>query len=350
LENDSAFAKAYIGLASIYYYRHSFDKYLSENYLDSVLILSDRALSFDDHLSDGYFFRGQYYLAIGNTDQTIKEWERALRYNPNDWNLYSDLGYMIYILDTRHADYVKGLQYLYKALSLNHGKERTWFLRRMLGDTYGIFAGFPEKYKYYYEEAFKLDNDSSNLVRFNSDEDRFESLKKDYTSDSNNVEVIRNMAISYFDRGQYKESLKYIKKIETRVDETESLFYFFRKQIGYIYLKNGFKKEAEKWFNNQKNFSEESLRKGRFYSFEGYLDLAQAYALLGDKEKAVENLRMLNKIRVCPYWMSQAIKGLPYFDSISNDPEVRQILSDLEAKYQAEHERVRKWLEEKGEM
>jgi tetratricopeptide (TPR) repeat protein len=211
-----------------------------------------------------------------------------------------------------------------------------------------VFAGFPEKYKYYYEEAFRLDNDSSKLVRFKSDEERFESLKKVYAADSNNVEVIRNMAISYFDRGQYKESLKYIKKIETRLDDTLSLPFFFRKQIGYVYLKNGFKKEAEKWFNNQKNFSEESLKKGRFYSFEAYLDLAQAYALLRNKEKVVENLRMLNKIRVCPYWMSRAIKDLPFFDSISNDPEVRQILGDLESKYQAEHERVRIWLEEQG--
>ena len=123
LEYDSAFAKAYLGLATIYFEKHAnrSESYLSENYLDSVLILSDRALSFDNKLSDGYLFRGQYYLAIGNTDQTIKEWERALRYNPNDWQLYSDLGYLIYIVDTKHADYVKGLQYLYKALSLNHG-------------------------------------------------------------------------------------------------------------------------------------------------------------------------------------------------------------------------------------
>jgi hypothetical protein len=125
---------------------------------------------------------------------------------------------------------------------------------------------------------------------------------------------------------------------------------FYRKQIGYIYLKNGFKKEAEMWFNDQKNFSEESLKKGRFYSVDAYLDLAQTYALLGDKGKALENLRMLNKIRVCPYWMLNAIKKLPYFNSISDDPEVRKILSDLEAKYQTEHERVRNWLEKQDNL
>jgi molybdopterin converting factor small subunit len=36
----------------------------------------------------------------------------------------------------------------------------------------------------------------------------------------------------------------------------------------------------------------------------------------------------------------------PHFDSIRDEPEFQQIVSDIEAKYQAEHERVRKWLEE----
>jgi hypothetical protein len=37
------------------------------------------------------------------------------------------------------------------------------------------------------------------------------------------------------------------------------------------------------------------------------------------------------------------------FNGIRNDPEFRKILTDEEAKYQALHERVRKWLAEQGE-
>ena len=36
----------------------------------------------------------------------------------------------------------------------------------------------------------------------------------------------------------------------------------------------------------------------------------------------------------------------PLFDSIRDEPEFKQIVRDVETKYQAEHERVRKWLEE----
>jgi len=45
-------------------------------------------------------------------------------------------------------------------------------------------------------------------------------------------------------------------------------------------------------------------------------------------------------------WMVISFKNNPLFDSIRDEPEFQQIVRDVEAKYQAEHERVRKWLEE----
>ena len=44
----------------------------------------------------------------------------------------------------------------------------------------------------------------------------------------------------------------------------------------------------------------------------------------------------------------QGIKTDPLFNSMRDEPEFQQIVRDVEAKYQAEHERVRKWLEEQG--
>jgi hypothetical protein len=46
--------------------------------------------------------------------------------------------------------------------------------------------------------------------------------------------------------------------------------------------------------------------------------------------------------------MSVNIKTDPIFNNIRNEPEFQQIVKDIEAKYQAEHERVRKWMEEQG--
>jgi hypothetical protein len=69
---------------------------------------------------------------------------------------------------------------------------------------------------------------------------------------------------------------------------------------------------------------------------------------MGERDKAYKNLRIFNQIQEIPLWMSVNIKTDPLFNSIRNEPEFQQIAKDIEAKYQAEHERVRKWLETQG--
>ena len=57
LKYDSTFAQAYTGLARVYWEKHFDEKYLSENYMDSVLVLCDIALSFDNQLAEAYIIR-----------------------------------------------------------------------------------------------------------------------------------------------------------------------------------------------------------------------------------------------------------------------------------------------------
>ena len=80
-----------------------------------------------------------------------------------------------------------------------------------------------------------------------------------------------------------------------------------------------------------------------------HYELAAFYVLRGEKEKALEYLRILNQKKLIPFWRIGVIKLDEIFDSIRDDPEFQQIVRDMEAKYQAEHERVRQWLE-KNEM
>jgi tetratricopeptide (TPR) repeat protein len=151
--------------------------------------------------------------------------------------------------------------------------------------------------------------------------------------------------------GQYKESLKYFKKwLEKSKTQSEgSLFGMHR--IGWAYWKNGYKEEAEYYFNEQINYSNRMKELGRVYGNNAriYYDLAGVYAFMGEKEKAYENLRSYNnQIQIELLWGVSNIRHDPLFDSLRDEPEFQQIVMDLEAKYQAEHERVRKWLEEQG--
>jgi tetratricopeptide (TPR) repeat protein len=60
LEIDSTFAKAYTGLANAYYNRYYNENYLKENFLDTCLVLVNKALSFDNQLDEAYYIKGKY--------------------------------------------------------------------------------------------------------------------------------------------------------------------------------------------------------------------------------------------------------------------------------------------------
>ncbi len=57
LKYDSTFAPAYSGLAWAYWDKHNDQQYFSSNFMDSVLTLTNIALSFDDHLSEATYFK-----------------------------------------------------------------------------------------------------------------------------------------------------------------------------------------------------------------------------------------------------------------------------------------------------
>jgi TolB-like protein/AraC-like DNA-binding protein len=349
IEYDSSFGRAYIGLADVFWAKHWSETYLSKNFLDSVLILANRALSFDDHLAAGYYYRGEYFIQKGKLEQALSEYEMSIRYNPNYWEVYYAIGQNVYLYNYDHMDFVKGLSYLHKAVSINHGKELP-FLLRELGDAYSLWAGFPEKRKYYFMEAFKLDNDTISLENFSTEIERLETLKKRFSRDSDHIFTIFNLARTYASLGQYKEALKYAKKYENRLNERSYLFYSGRTYLGYIYWNNGFKDEAEKWFKEQEKISVESLRLNRNYSMDAYCDLASIYAFTNEKSKAYESLRKFSDNRVFPSYRVQWIKEDPMLLNIRNEPEFQKIVIDLEVKYESEHERVRKWLEEQGQF
>jgi len=90
------------------------------------------------------------------------------------------------------------------------------------------------------------------------------------------------------------------------------------------------------------------LSRGMSVQLLSYYDIAAGHAFRGERDKAYENLKIFNQKQIMPLWAVTLIKVDPLFDSIRDEPEFQQIARDIEAKYQAEHERVRKWLEEQG--
>jgi hypothetical protein len=64
--------------------------------------------------------------------------------------------------------------------------------------------------------------------------------------------------------------------------------------------------------------------------------------------KVSYHLNEFNTMSFYPLWWVSLVKHDPLFNSIRNEERFQKILQNVEAKYQAEHERVKKWLEEQG--
>jgi tetratricopeptide (TPR) repeat protein len=331
----------------VYWYKKSVKEYLSKNYLDSVLIYANTALSYNNQLSDAYTIRGKYYDETGKKEQSIAELNKAIELNPNDWMAYWEE----YALYYSYTDFVNLIKYSEKAASLNRGPELPGLLEAV-GTAY-YYAGFIDKAKQYFFDKFKLDGDS--VAYYSSlstcygikgdDNNSIKYMEQAYAMDTTNMSVLIYLADGYKNVGRYKESLKLNKKLLELLKAT-GVTLSNMNGIGYVFWQNGYKNEAEYYCNESiKNLNKE-IELGRAWNNFTYWDLAGAYAFRGDKEKAYKYLRIFNQMQRMPFWMVFAAKHDPLFNSIRNDSEFQQIVRDIERKYNDEHERARKWLVE----
>ena len=352
LEIDSAFAKAYAGLASAYWSRYYNETYFKQNFMDSCLVLVNKALSIDYQLDEAYYLKGQYYqMANGHIEVALDNYDKALRINPNYSDAYLAKGFILTYI--KH-DYVKGIENDNKALNLIRGDERPYLLR--VANRGYLDVGFIEKAKHYDQEAFALDSNKAqnfyNLAWLEFNNENFEpALKLEKKGEELDSTYINEDLTVYNVCPSHNEEAYVIAKKEIEnYKKSGELILLQSYRIGYAFWQVGKKKEAEYYFNQQIKYDEESMKLGRDIEQwkAAYYDIAATYAFLGDKVRAYKYLDEFNTMNFYPLWWIILAKHDRLFASISNEERFQKILQNMEAKYQAEHERVRKWLEEQG--
>jgi TolB-like protein len=364
LEYDPSFAKAYLGLSSMLYFK-KISNMSNDKMMDSARALIEKALSYDDQLEEAYLWLGSFELMKENMDENfsyrteiidkaLSYCDQALEINPNFANAYGLKGR---IYDVYSGDMVNAIICYHKALKLQ--KDAYWKPQGLqsLVDAY-LNVGFFDKAIFYAGEKLKLDGDSIWYLYYPAYKEFFKiNLRvakalytQRYARDSSKYyNIIDILAINIY-LGLNKEALQNAQLLDSAVVHRGYSAYNYAHRIGYAFWINGEKEKAKAYFQKQIENCNESIRRHSLYAIEkyAYYDLAGVYAFLGDKEKAYENL---DKYNTKNFENAQIVMYLgwdPMFNSIRDEERFQQIYRDIKAKYQREHDKLKAWMEKAG--
>ncbi len=355
LKCDSSFALAYAGISEIYWEKYKWKDKKKDIYLDSVLFMANRALFFDDQCADGYVFRGLYFNESGKNRQAVSDAEKALKCNPNDLKVYST--WLEINQDYNNVDdWIKNIAAHYEVIKRFGAKDKIHHLF-WLSWSYDAF-GFYDLSKKCTFKRLELDQDSGKFyyhmqwVEFNGEhfEEAYKYAVKRFTFEKDTTygdpESLQYCTYSGHHEEAYKWAKTYIEHCK-KTGEPIGLLH----RVAYAYWKVGKTKEAE---NLNKQGLEFYLNQSKQREIQGIKDeidfnftLAFNYVMLGEKEKALENIKYVDNYSI-PKYSIIFLKYDPAFNSIREDPRFQKVLKAYEAQFQAKHNKVRKWLEEQG--
>lgn len=353
LELDTTFALAYAGLAGVQFW-NSRKYYFSEKYLDSVLIFANKALVCDNQCSEAYYYRGYVFSQTSRVAEALKESDKALQFNPNNWKAYYSRHY---VFEEFH-DYLEAIRNLNEVVLRISGTGQPNFLTRFSSNLAAF--GFPDLGKKYNQHALELYGDTTRYlyclayVEYCNEnlEKAYQIAKSANKRDTILRSFIRDPDLSFYcmATSRYEEAYTINLKFFDSSKKYDEIDPDVSKKIAYYLWQTGRTKEAEIYFNQIIKYYQESIKLGRrgTISKRSQFKLAEVYALSGNKEKAYYYLDEVNKNQAFPLYWFLNFKYEPFFNSIRQEPRFQKILKDVEAKYQTEHERVRKWLVEEG--
>lgn len=355
LDIDDGFAEVYARLSSVYQSNWELgaldmDR---EEMLDSAISMANCALSIDDQCTEAYNEKGACLIQKGENENALDVLQKGLQYNPNYWESYFHLGEAYANLGQQ--DYA--LENYYKASMLHRG--------RMLPTLYENIAyfyanlGFEEQAQENFRSHLQLSGDSlsyyENMNRFSYVFHRFEEAidysEKGFELAPENFWFVQNLAMGNMFLGQFEESLKFFKLLEELMAET----YFWTvhlHRLAYVYYQLGDFEKADVHFSQIIHLLSEAIEDGEVY-FDAYYNLAGAYAFTGNRDEALEYLRIYKDgLPDRPYnelfWVVRFIKIDPLFDSLRDDSDFRDIVDEVEKRYRNEQELIRNWMLEHG--
>jgi tetratricopeptide (TPR) repeat protein len=319
--------------------------YREAQIFDSAMFYSRRIYELDPMSNPGAI--GLTYLYMNKPDSAYKYLTKAVDLAPNDAWLNLAMGQVLlqYLNEP-----VKGLKYYQNAYDFMDVSDAS--LNGQIAWAFELIGDYSKAGKYVYKalsqssECYFIYQYDYLLIGQGKYDEALHFL--DSTCSVNPCEPICDITrfIIYASKKDFQEAEKYYNKNTIPQNFRNGVPDIY---IAYLYKETDRKKEAFSILNDLIKVNEGWLKNtiGGIDMMWYKLDLAAAYALLDENEKALQYLRELEKLGTIEGAFN--LKTFPGFDNLRNDPEFKAIVKSIEDKRAAIREKVKE-MEQRGEI
>jgi len=353
IQRDPGMAEAYTGLGWVYF--NSFywwsEEFLKKDYLDSVLILCDQALSLDSGLAGAWHLRGKYYGHSGNPEQALEDIKKAIQLDPCEASAYLTLGWINCQLK---QDYLTGFTCYHQAGKLSD--EKRWPPQYHNDIAYGYMnIGDYDQALSHLHRAIRLQPDIMEPILLSSwllevqgrIEEKLVFIDSIQQLFPGSNACISELAYTYAGLGDFEKAEKYYAQVIDTLNKEERIPLKFAHRLGYVFWNLGQKTRAEEYFNHQLAYCLESLSSGEGYQTVEY-DLAAVYAFLGEEEKALEYLNRYAS-KGFTYGLHDYILRDPLFEKLWGMEEFKALIQRVQDEKRVLRRKIRELKEAEDE-
>lgn len=344
IERDENFARAYAAISMAYYYLDIFQ--YEKKHIKQINYYAEKAYLIDPQLSQSLVAKALSYMIKQDYKTAVTYFEKALEYHPNSafvLNFLSDF-YTNYIPNTeKYLEYaLRGMQldkslndstansYLYLHLAnafLQNGflKQAQEYINKSLEfNGNNIYSMYVKVYIHYAE--------TKDIISTNAE------LLKIYAIDTTRLDLIQEVAKSYYYMEDYQNAYKFYNKL-LKVREEQNIYLFLHEdvKIAWTYKQLGYSEKANKLIREYKTYAENDK------SIYQPLMMAGYYAYLGDNKQAIKMLHKLSENKGFHIW-TLFLPNEPYLEGLSNTPDFIKIMDEIRHKFDMQHELLKEHL------
>lgn len=343
LTSDSTFAAAYAHMAELYWHKNFRGDYHKEDFMDSVRLLSEKALFFDPDLSYAHRMLGQYYLENGEPLKGIEELENAITLNPNNAVTYETLGY--YYNSVGKWDY--GIPYIFRSIELD---PYTVFLPfRYCNIARGFLdLGNFENVNKYAQKAIDLAGNNQNTASYGywllAHTHLIQGNAQEAISAAESLSLIDEIAGLKIQAQIFCHLFKNCKRGVELYEELVQIdpeYFNYKHRYAYALWTIGQEKRARQIFDDQMRIFEKEIDFGRAGRNDPYYNLAGICAFLGDKDQAYNYLKKYTFSSGLEYYIERD----PLFENLWEDDEFSKILDEVKKEKEGFRVKIKEYSE-----